>query len=496
MNFATLTFLLFLPLVFSLYWLIRGRTSQNVLLIVASYLFYGWWDWRFCSLMLISSLIDYLVGRMIHGSSVKRTRRFWLGFSLLTNLGMLGFFKYFNFFADSFVSLAGLVGWELSDVTLRIVLPVGISFYTFQTLSYTLDIYFGKMRPTRSLIDFMAFVSFFPQLVAGPIERAPDLLPQFQNPRKFDYELAKDGLRQMLWGFWKKLIVADRLSEVVDPIYGSSFANAGLQTATGPQIMLATFAFAFQIYCDFSAYSDIAIGTARLFGFQLRRNFAYPFFAQTVGEFWRRWHISLSTWFRDYLFQPLGGVRGTRVLVIRNVMITFVIAGLWHGASWNFIFWGTIMGIGFLPEPLAIFDRRKRKVRAPMEEPGGPDLIPKPRVFIRMVVTFSIFCCSGIFFRSPDMQSAAMAIQRMLADLFNPHAYATIFQGADPNSIRSAPIVIAILLAIEWVQRRHDHVLTLKGWARPWRWVLYTVLVWSILVAMPGDTKGFVYFQF
>ena len=302
-TFASLTFFLFLPLVFALHWVQRNRTGQNVVLILASYLFYGWWDYRFCGLMLISSLVDFTMGRALSRTVSTNHRRLWLAISLVNNLGLLGFFKYFNFFRENFVQLTQQVGWQVNAGTLEIILPVGISFYTFQTLSYTIDVYRKRLEPTASLTQYLAFVSFFPQLVAGPIERATSLLPQLPHRRNFDETLSREGLRQILWGLIKKLILADRLAVIVDTYYGDPTPR------TGPMLALGTICFAFQIYCDFSAYSDLAIGTARLFGIRLSRNFAYPYFAQSPSEFWRRWHISLSTWFRDYVYVPLGGNR-------------------------------------------------------------------------------------------------------------------------------------------------------------------------------------------
>ena len=317
MTFTSLTFIGFLPLVFALYWLLRTPRRQNLILILASYLFYGWWDYRFCALILFSSLLDFVLGWYLGQARSKRARKWLLGASLFANLGMLGLFKYFNFFAGSFSHLATGFGWTPGSVTLNIILPVGISFYTFQTLSYSIDIYRGKIRATKNILDYLAFVSFFPQLVAGPIERASHLLPQFEKLRRFDQGLARSGCRLILWGFFKKIVIADRLGVVVDQFYAQP------ELVSGPLLAFATVSFAFQIYCDFSAYSDIAIGTGRLFGIRLMRNFAYPYFSQSVGEFWRRWHISLSTWFRDYVYIPLGGSQQGSFRRTRNLLATF-----------------------------------------------------------------------------------------------------------------------------------------------------------------------------
>jgi len=322
MVFTSLTFVVFLALIFVLYWTLRRRVPQNVLILAGSYFFYGWWDWRFLGLIVASSVIDYTAGLMIERSRRQSGRRIWLAVSIGANLGMLGFFKYFNFFVGSLQSAAGGLGVELGDLTLDLVLPVGISFYTFQTMSYTIDIYRGHLKPEKDLIAFLAFVSFFPQLVAGPIERASRLLPQFMAERKFDYVTAVAGCREILWGFFKKMVIADNLGIVMQGI----FPRAADYSA--PWLWLAITAFAVQIYCDFSAYSNIAKGTARLLGIELMRNFAYPYFSQDIAEFWRRWHISLSTWFRDYVFIPLGGSRGPLRVVCINSIIVFAVSGL------------------------------------------------------------------------------------------------------------------------------------------------------------------------
>ena len=372
MTFTSLTFLLFFPFVFLLYWLRPQQKWQNSILVLASYFFYGWWDYRFCLLMLLSSLVDYFIGIAVHATDDRRIQRRYLILSLISNLGLLGYFKYYNFFSDSLVSLLNQFGWSVHPVIAEVILPVGISFYTFQTLSYTIDIYRGKLEPTRNLIDYLAFVSFFPQLVAGPIERATNLLPQFTVKREFSRSEASEGGRQILWGFFKKLVIADRMAVGVDAVYDN------LADASGVSLLLATIFFAFQIYCDFSAYSDIAIGTAKMFRINLMRNFAYPYFSQSVTEFWRRWHISLSTWFRDYVFIPLGGSRCWAPRVCFNLMVTFVLSGLWHGADWKFIVWGAINGAALVVEKVLMVQRPRSDV------PGGENDIPAVSVFVRM----------------------------------------------------------------------------------------------------------------
>jgi len=387
MLFNSIEFGIFLPLVFLFYWLLKNsRQSQNVLLLVASYIFYGWWDWRFLSLICFSSIVDYTIGIGLNSDNEKK-RKSLLWTSIIVNLGILAIFKYYNFFLDSFVDAFSWFGMEFSVSRLDIILPVGISFYTFQTLSYSIDIYKRKMEPSRDVISFFTFVSFFPQLVAGPIERASHLLPQFQKPRKFDYKLASDGMRQILWGLFKKVVIADNCALLVNDIFEN------YEIMNGPVLILGAFYFAIQIYCDFSGYSDIAIGTARLFGFDLMLNFAFPYFSRNIGEFWRRWHISLSTWFRDYLYIPLGGSRGNMSKKVRNTMIIFLVSGFWHGANWTFIWWGAINAIYFLPLLMSgnnrnyVNDVAENRTFATLKEIG------------QIILTFGLVCFAWIFFR-------------------------------------------------------------------------------------------------
>ncbi|MEX2214429.1 MAG: MBOAT family O-acyltransferase [Phycisphaeraceae bacterium] len=492
MTFTTLTFILFLWLVFALYWTLRYRTAQNILLIVASYSFYAWWDYRFCALMLISSLIDYIAALSIDRSPKRGVRRAWMWVSVAMNLGMLGFFKYFNFFAESFTAMMRSLGWEVGDVTLKIVLPVGISFYTFQTMSYTLDVYFGKMRATRRLIDYMAYVCFFPQLVAGPIERATQFLPQFTAPRTFDDAEATDGCRQILWGFFKKMIIADRMAILVAKVYGSDGTGVTLDQASGPTVIFGTIAFAFQIYCDFSAYSDIAIGTAKLFGFRLMRNFAYPYFSQSIRQFWQRWHISLSTWFRDYVYIPLGGNRGSSRRLAINLMITFIVSGLWHGASWTFITWGALMGLAIVVSTW----RARRAAAAGLAPADRSDTGPAGPRLMRMLCTFAVICLGWIFFRAPTMASATAAVGRVFTDVCTLQGFDSCWELMRSNAGAMIFVLIPLLLAIEWVQRHRDHPLDVGTWPRWARWTLYTVVIWGIILWMPKVRAPFIYFQF
>ena len=488
MTFTTFTFVAFLSLVFGLYWLLKHRQLQNGLLVLASYSFYAWWDWRFCSLMLVSSLVDFFVGLSLERSTRLGRRRSLLLISLLCNLGLLGFFKYFHFFTDNFLLLAQSMGWEPGELTLRIVLPVGISFYTFQTLSYTIDIYRGQLRATRRFIAYLAYVSFFPQLVAGPIERAPRLLPQFLENRRFDPSAATDGCRRILWGFFKKMALADNLGLIVDQCYAAPGAMSG------PQLAFATFCFAFQIYCDFSAYSDIAIGTARLFGIDLMRNFAYPYFSQSVGEFWRRWHISLSTWFRDYVFIPLGGSRGKPGRVAGNIMATFLISGLWHGASWNFIIWGGINGLCLLPAMLGGGKSQQLRVK---DTPGGESLWPRPQVIFGIGRTFLIILAAWVFFRAQTFNEAMLIFGKIGGELWSKAAYEPLISQLAALHVM-LPVAFCLLLVAEWLQRRHDHPLALDHWPRFVRWLAYSAVFWLTLMLGPGPTHTgqFIYFQF
>lgn len=336
MLFNSFEFLIFLPIVFALYWLLQKHLKwQNGLVVAASYLFYGWWDWRFLLLIFITSISSFISGIGIERNEGNgRKQKIISAANIILNLLILGVFKYYNFFVDNLVGLFSTIGFNLDWPTLHIILPVGISFYTFQALSYSIDVYQGKIKATHDIVEFCAFISFFPQLVAGPIERATNLLPQFQKERKFDYGNAVDGLRQMLWGFFKKMLIADNCAIAVNWIWANQSGQHSFV------LLIGAILFTFQIYCDFSGYSDIAIGCARLFGIKLMRNFNYPYFSRSIPEFWRRWHISLTTWFRDYIYFPLGGSRCSKGKTIRNVFVVWGVSGLWHGANWTFVFWG------------------------------------------------------------------------------------------------------------------------------------------------------------
>ena len=403
MLFNSLDFAVFLPIFFILYWYITNKNLklQNFLIVVASYIFYGWWDWRFLFLIFFSSITDYIIGRCLQIIEKEKYRKFLLWISIITNIGFLGFFKYYNFFVDSFATAFSFFGKSISTNSLDIILPVGISFYTFQTLSYTIDVYKRKLEPAKDIISFLAFVSFFPQLVAGPIERATNLLPQFYKKRVFEYDKAVDGMRQMLWGLFKKVVIADNCAEYANIIFNN------YTDYSGSTLVLGAIFFTFQIYCDFSGYSDMAIGMSRLFGFNLMKNFAFPYFSRDVAEFWRRWHISLSTWFRDYLYIPLGGSKGNLLKIVRNTFIIFLVSGFWHGANWTFIIWGLLNAIYFLPLLLAKKNRKNLDIIAENRN------FPTIKELLSMLSTFSLTVFAWIFFRAESVSQAFSYINRI-----------------------------------------------------------------------------------
>ena len=409
MIFNSLEFAIFLPIVFFLYWLILGRMrkAQNGFLVLASYVFYGWWDWRFLILIFASSLVDYLVGLGLGKVADNKvtTRKIMLSISLFANLGLLGIFKYYNFFVESLSEAVTLFGQQLDVTTLSWVLPIGISFYTFQTLSYSIDVYRKKMEAVHDPVAFFAYVSFFPQLVAGPIERASHLVPQFMKPRAFSYNHASDGLRQILWGLFKKMVIADNCAVLVNQIFDTP------ESYPGSILALGAILFAFQIYGDFSGYSDIAIGTARLFGFDIMRNFAYPYFSRDIAEFWRRWHISLSSWFKDYLYIPLGGSRTKPWKIYRNIAVIFLVSGFWHGANWTFIAWGALHALSFFP---LLISKKNRLHITPIAEGRR---LPTGRELFQIFCTFTIVCVAWVFFRADSLTDAFTYLWRAISTI-------------------------------------------------------------------------------
>jgi alginate O-acetyltransferase complex protein AlgI len=478
MLFNSIDFALFLPIVFLLYWYATNKQLklQNALVVISSYLFYGWWDWRFLSLIIFSTLVDYTIGLYLGKETNKTNRKVLLWISIIVNLGFLGFFKYYNFFLDNFITAFSFFGTALSARSLSIVLPVGISFYTFQTLSYSIDVYRKKLEPTKDLIAFAAFVSFFPQLVAGPIERATNLLPQFYKKRTFDYTKAVDGLRQILWGLFKKIVIADNCAVFANIIFDNH------QDYSGSTLVLGAIFFAFQIYGDFSGYSDIAIGTSRLFGFNLKQNFAFPYFSRDIAEFWRRWHISLSTWFRDYLYIPLGGSRGSKSKVIRNVFIIFIVSGFWHGANWTFIIWGALNAVYFLP--LLLTNKNRHHIEVVAYDKKWPSF----KSLLNMMITFGLTLLAWIFFRAETISHAFQYIKGICnASLF------TIPELRPTNVLT----LLILFLGIEWAGRRHKYALENLGltWKRPMRLALYYSLI-LIIFWFSRNEQTFIYFQF
>lgn len=486
MFFNSIEFALFLPLVFLLYWALGQRyREQNMLIVGASFVFYGWWDWRFLGLLLFSSLVDFFIGLGLKQEERANRRKLLLFTSLFINLGLLGVFKYYNFFIDNFVAAFTFFGYQLDPARLDIVLPVGISFYTFQTLSYSIDVYRKQLQPTNDLVSFLAYVSFFPQLVAGPIERATHLLPQFYRPRHFDYAKATDGLRQILWGLFKKVVIADNCAHFANIVF-NQVATEG-SYLSGSTLVLGAVFFAFQIYGDFSGYSDIALGTSRLFGFDLMRNFAFPYFSRDIAEFWRRWHISLSTWFRDYVYIPLGGSQGGKWMRIRNTFIIFLLSGFWHGANWTFIVWGTLNALYFLPLLLL------EKNRSNLGVVAQGRMLPSLSDFFRMSITFALTCLAWIFFRAENIDHALHYLSLMAS----PSLFSVPSLHLFPPQLKIILLLLVFFLMIEWLGREQQHALQALGMKRPWfiRYAFYYLLL-ILLFFFKGQSQDFIYFQF
>lgn len=482
MLFNSIDFALFLPIVFLLYWFVTHKklNYQNALIVAASYVFYGYWDWRFLLLILFSTVVDYLVGLGLSKTNKASNRKLLLYTSIGVNLGVLGYFKYCNFFITNFIAAFSFLGMPISPYTLGLILPVGISFYTFQTLSYSIDVYKRKLTPTNNFIAFSAFVSFFPQLVAGPIERASNLLPQFYKQRVFNYQNAVSGLRQILWGLFKKIVIADNCARYASIIFNDAASYSGSTLVMG-----AVF-FAFQIYGDFSGYSDIAIGTSRLFGFDLKQNFAFPYFSRNIGEFWRRWHISLSTWFRDYLYIPLGGSRSGRWQTIRNIFIIFLVSGFWHGANWTFIVWGALNALYFLP----VFITKNNRNYLNTVAEGR--LLPSINEGGKMLLTFSLTVLAWIFFRAATVTEAL----KYISGIFS----ASLFSLPNCEQVGIKKIIFVLLflfLVVEWLGRTEQFALERLGlsWKRPLRYAFYYLII-SAIFWYGGEAQEFIYFQF
>ncbi len=478
MLFNSVEFALFLPLVFVLYWFVfqKNLRIQNILLLLSSYLFYGWWDYRFLFLLFFSTFLDYFTGLKMFNGRSERERKFWFWLSIAVNLGFLGFFKYYNFFIDSFAELLRTAGFQPNLWTLQLVLPVGISFYTFHGMSYVIDIYKKRIEPTTSFVDYAVFVSFFPLLVAGPIERATHLLPQIQRKRTFDVAMATDGMRQILWGLVKKIVIADNCATYANEIFNN------YQDHSGSTLLLGAVFFSFQIYGDFSGYSDIALGVAKLFGIDLLRNFAYPYFSRDIAEFWRRWHISLTTWFRDYVYIPLGGSKGSRWIQIRNTFIIFLLSGFWHGANWTFLVWGFLNALYFLPLLLA------NKNRKHIETVASSNVLPSAKECLNILATFLLVTLAWIFFRSQTLDQAFGVI----GEIFSKSLLTT--PKVLPLDVLT---LVLIFVAIEWLARFQHHALRFQTHplSQPLRWVIYYILISSIFL-FGGQQTEFIYFQF
>ncbi|WMI65935.1 MBOAT family O-acyltransferase [Aestuariibaculum sp. YM273] len=482
MLFNSIDFAGFLPIVFVLYWFVANKNlkAQNLLILIASYFFYGCWDWRFLSLILFSTLIDYFVGLALNISKNKNSKKMLLSLSVVVNLGLLCFFKYFNFFIDNFNAVFLLLGRPLGISSLNIILPVGISFYTFQTMSYTIDVYKNKIEPTKNFIAFAAFVAFFPQLVAGPIERAKNFLPQFKKKRYFDYSRAVNGLKQVLWGLFKKMVIADNCAVFVDDI----FLNH--TDYNGSTLLIGAFFFTIQIYCDFSGYSDIAIGVSRLFGFNLMKNFAFPYFSRNIKEFWRRWHISLTTWFKDYVYIPIGGSWGSKLMQARNTIFIFVIIGFWHGAHWKFIVYGLINGLHFIPSII------KGKSKTYENVVAYKKIMPTTIEFMGMIKTFTFLVIVRVFFRANSLSDAISYLSGIFSkSLFSVPNFGNRFMAL------IVLILIMIFFLIEWLGRHDEYAIeNLVDKRKPiYKWGVYYLLVFLIFY-FSGEQQQFIYFQF
>jgi alginate O-acetyltransferase complex protein AlgI len=477
MLFNSIEYFIFLPCVFILYWFVLKNhlKAQNVLLLGASYIFYGWWDYRFLVLIGISTVVDYFVGLALEKESGLKQRKLLVAVSLTVNLGMLGFFKYYNFFVDSWISAWHTVGVEMHASTMQIILPVGISFYTFQTLSYTFDIYRKKLQPTTNFTNFAAFVAFFPQLVAGPIERARDLLPQFSVKRVFNLERAKSGIHLIIWGLFKKVVIADSCATYVNTIF-ENYQDANTLT-----LLLGVIYFGFQIYGDFSGYTDIAIGTARLFGFELTRNFNYPYFSRDIAEFWRRWHITLFSWFKDYLYIPLGGSRGGKMKQIRNVFIIFLVSGFWHGANWTIIIWSGLHAVFFLP---LLLSKRNRKH---LDQVAEKRTIPSFKEISQILLTFSLVTLAWVFFRSENISVAIDYYKRLFFDL-NFNIELLLIERYSMEML----LIIGIFIIIEWFHKNREHPFSGRL-----KWLKLAAVVAMILtLGVYSENQQFIYFQF
>lgn len=504
MLFNSFEYLIFLPIVFLLYWFVfdyalskckHQLLLQNLFIVVASYIFYGWWDWRFLILIAITTILSFLSGIGIEKAPTQRGKKAVMIANIIVNLGILGVYKYYDFFAQEFAQLFGI---ESDFLLLHLILPVGISFYTFQALSYSIDVYRKQIEPCHDIVAFTAFLSFFPQLVAGPIERATNLLPQFYKKRTFDYATAVDGMRQILWGLFKKIVVADNCATYVDTVF------ANLSNQSGSTLLLAAVLFTFQIYGDFSGYSDIAIGTAKLFGIKLMRNFNVPYFSRDIAEFWRRWHISLTSWFKDYVYIPLGGSRPDlsnrsrlsttaymKCIAIRNTFIIFLLSGLWHGANWTFVLWGAYHALLFVPLLVMNKNRRYRDTVATITLPDGTvkaKWLPSLKEAGQMLLTFALAVVGWIIFRSVSVADIGLYMQNMFdISLFSAPMVIV--------GLKRTVLSIAILLFVEWINRNKQHGLQLTNCSKGLQLIVYYALM-LYMMEFGANAQSFIYFQF
>ena len=482
MVFNSIEYAIFLPLVFALYWFVFNKSVkvQNLFIVIVSYIFYGWWDWRFLFLIAFTSFCSWMSGLLIQKYSQQGKKAKAVSTAnIVLNLAILGVFKYYDFFATSFAHV--FLGGKTEGLLLNIVLPVGISFYTFQALSYSIDVYKGKIEPTKDIVEFFAYVSFFPQLVAGPLERATNLLPQFQRPRIFNVDMAVDGSRQILWGLFKKMAVADKCAVFVNEIFST------YQSQPGSNLLLGAIMFAFQIYGDFSGYSDIAIGTSKLFGIKLMRNFNVPYFSRDIAEFWRRWHISLTTWFRDYIYIPLGGSRCSKAKIVRNTFIIFLVSGLWHGANWTFIAWGAYHAVLFLPLILLGKNRKYKEVVA------SDKLFPSVGEVFRILMTFLIVVIGWVIFRAESIGQA----WEYLCGMWQWDTLRAGYQLFIQRNLISRTGVVLMMVLFEWLNRKNEHGLDLQAVKSPLvRYGIYIFVILALMISVENSPSQFIYFQF
>jgi alginate O-acetyltransferase complex protein AlgI len=488
MLFNSINFAVFLPIVFLIYWLIKEKniSFQNALILIASYFFYACWDWRFLFLLIFSTLLDYFTGLKMQYTNNQKRKRFWFRLSIIINLSFLGVFKYYNFFAESFAESISYFNLHINPWTLKVILPVGISFYTFHGISYIIDIYKDRIKAEQNFVDYAVFVSFFPLLVAGPIERATHLLPQIKKKRNFDYIKTVDGLRQILWGLFKKIVIADNCAEYSNLIFNN------YSDYSGSTLVLGAIFFTFQIYGDFSGYSDIALGTARLFGIELLRNFAFPYFSRDIAEFWRRWHISLSSWFKDYLYKPLGGSKGSNWIRIRNTFIIFTISGFWHGANWTFVSWGILNALFILPSIIMKTNRNNIEIVA------QGNLLPTIKELFQMITTFSLTVFTWIFFRAENLEHALKYVSKIFSLSLFSYPCINLKDTSIHISPKTLIFIILIFMLLEWIGREGRYAISDLGLKRKrvLRWLLYISLILAIFYLGNFKENTFIYFQF